>query len=339
MTLTTFKQVTDTLKRTGLTRAQSIALMPTWWAPEVAATPGGLQETILHLGRRLSLDPAALAEGEVRRVGAISDLRFKHTARVDPDSLTAATLVASSVAKAIVHAMPPGDPVPLMEASQVRTHLLAAGGKIDFDAILAFCWRLGVPVVPMPNLPKGLKKMDAAALRVGARPVIVLTKKSDSKAWLSFLLAHELGHVLLGHVPENGSIIEGSLRDTLEFDADQELDMQEREANEFAHELLGGESVRNVTMQWPENTTPVELALRAMDAADALRTGAGHLILRHAFVTNRWQESQIALRFLHDDVEAQAALARHLETHLNMEALAEDLQDYVVGITGMSVAD
>lgn len=288
------------------------------------------------LGRRLSLDPTALSNGDIQPIGAVSELRYKHTARFDPQTLHAATLIASSLARAVLGALPVVAMPTRLTAQDVRERLLAMpAGRVDFDSLLACCWDLGIPVIPLPHLPKGVKKMDAAALKVGTRPAIVITRKTDSKAWLSFLLAHELGHIALGHVPENGSIIEGSLQDTMEFDAVGNVDQQEVEANEFAHQVLGGLDSDSVVSQWSNNAYPIALAAEATAAAPRLRIAPGQLILRYAFLRHRWVEAQTALRFLHDDVQAQATLVRGLEQHLDLARIGEDLQDFVGQITGV----
>lgn len=337
MTAANEKQLFATLRSAGLTRAQAVALLPEWWEPSLARTENGMWETILLLSRRLSLDATALSHGDVRRIGAVSDLRFKHTVRFDAESLQAATLIASSLARAVIGALPSSRVPKQLSAKDVRAHLLASG-RVDFDSLLSYCWDLGIPVVPLPHLPKGVKKMDAAALKVGSRPAIVITRKNDSKAWLAFLLAHELGHIALGHVPDDGSIIEGSLQDTVEFDADSQIDQQEIQANEFAHAILGGVEADAVVSQWPANPYPVALAALATEAATALGVAPGQLILRYAFLKHRWQEAQIAMRFLHDDVEAQASLVDGLRSHLDLSLIADDLQGFVGQITGVEAA-
>ncbi len=336
MNMATDKQLFATLRSAGLTRSQAVALLPDWWEPAVARTESGLWETTLLLSRRLSIDAVALADGAIRRVGAVSDLRFKHTARFNEEALQAATLIASSLARAVVGAT---KKVPLptdLSAEKVRAMLLAGpSGRVDFDSLLACCWEFGIPVVPLPNLPKGVKKMDAAALKVGLRPAIVITRKNDSKAWLGFLLAHELGHIVKGHVPENGSIIEGSLQDTVEFDAIGQADQQEIEANEFAHALLGGADADALVNGWPTSGYPVSIAAWATQGAQNLRVAPGQLILRYAFLRHRWQEAQIALRFLHDDMEAQATLINSLRANIDTSAIADDLHEFVAQITGV----
>ena len=324
------------LRTLGLTKGQVSSILPEWWEPEMARTESGLRETALLLGRRLSLDAAALLEGRIEHAKDLSMPRYKHTVRVTEEQLRPATLIASSLAKAIVGAMPAREIVLAQSAAAVREQILQSANRVAFDSILGFCWKIGIPVIPLPNLPSGVRKMDAAAIKVGIRPVILIALRNNSKAWLSFLLAHELGHLSLGHVAANSALVEGSLNDSAEFDVDSNVDRQEVEANEFANALLSGEQSEAVVAAWSRDLPPVSIATTAMAASAALRTAPGHLVLRYAFLTRRWPDARTALNFLSDDMDAQIALVEGLRDEIDTRQIGEDLSDYVLQITGVA---
>lgn len=336
MTIRPYKELLGRLRTLGLTRAQVHALLPEWWDAQAADTPAGAWEFVLMISRRLGLDAPALAAGEIQPRGGVSAPRFKHTVRVTEDELQVATRIASSLVHAVVAAMDQPARDLRMSASDVRQTILQHHSRVDFDALLNFAWKAGIPVVPLPNLPSGVKKMDAAALRVEQHPAIVIARKNDSKAWLSFVLAHELGHVLLGHLPEDGAIVEGSLKDTSDFDAESQLDDQELQANAFAHAVLGGAAADEVIQRWKPRATMMELVDSAMTAAPDIRAAPGHLILRYAFLTRRWAEANMALRFLADDMDAQNTLVARMSENIDTRLVADDLQDFVEQITGIS---
>ncbi len=337
MNVLPYKDLVARLRTLGLTKGQVGALMPDWWDAAAANSSAGAWEFVLMVSRRLGLDAVALAGGEVRRLGAVSTPRFKHTARVSSEDLGPASLIASALANAIVAATPPKPAIGRLTPVQVREAMISSGAsRVDFDALLEFAWQRGIPVIPLPHLPNGVKKMDAAALRVGARPVIVIARRNESKAWLSFILAHELGHILLGHVPENGSIVEGSIHDTAAFEAESQLDVQEREANDFAHAVLGGEPADAVVSQWSARASEMQLVDHALAAASTLRTAPGQLILRYAFLTRRWMQASMALRFMADDVDAQSALVNRLRQEIDTAQIGDDMQDFVEKVTGIA---
>lgn len=337
MTVLPYKDVVARLRTVGLTKGQVSSLMPEWWDGAAAQSSAGSWEFVLMISRRLGLDALALAGGEIRRLGDVSEPRFKHTARTSSSDLAPAALIAGALAKSIVAAMPESPATVRRTAQQIRAALLSAGAlRVDFDSLLAFAWQQGIPVIPLPHLPNGIKKMDAAALRVGDRPAIVIARRNESKAWLSFILAHELGHIMLDHVPTNGSIVEGSIHDTTAFEAESQLDAQEREANDFAHAVLGGEAADAAVAQWKLNSSEMQLVDAALLAAPKLRVAPGQLILRYAFRTRRWKEASLALRFMADDIDAQSALVNRLRGEIDTACIGEDLQEFVEKVTGIA---
>ena len=337
MNVLPYRDLMATLRRIGLNKRQVGALLPDWWEEATASTTAGAWEFVLMISRRLGLDAVELAQGEVRALGEVSEPRFKHTARVTAQDLQAATRIAGALAKAVVAAMPAQPPTPRLTAQEVRARILAKpDARVDFDSLLAFAWESGIPVIPLPNLPAGVKKMDAVAMKVESRPAIVIARKNDSKAWLSFILAHELGHILLGHVPDNGSIVEGSIKDTSDFEAESQLDQQEREANTFAHNVLGGRELEQAVSSWGTRATMMELVDKALEGGPRLKTAPGHLILRYAFTSRRWADANLALRFLADDLDAQATLVDRMAQQIDTGAIAGDLQEFVEHITGVA---
>lgn len=334
--MTALNDIYRSLRTVGLTKGQVSSILPEWWGPEMARTSSGLRETALLLGRRLSLDAMALLEGRIEHTEGLSAPRYKHTVRVTEEQLRPATLIASSIAKAVVGAMPAGEVGLAPNAATIREQILQHAQRVDFDSILDFCWGNGIPVIPLPNLPTGVRKMDAAAIKVGRRPVILIALRNNSKAWLSFLLAHELGHLSLGHVAANSALVEGSLNDSAEFDVDSNVDRQEVEANEFANALLSGGQSEAIVAAWPRDLPPVSIATTAMAASAELCSAPGHLVLRYAFRTRRWPDARTALNFLADDMDAQAGLVARLRDEIDTRRIGEDLSDYVLQITGVA---
>lgn len=332
------KELYAALAPLGVKRSQLRALLPDWWEESIVASPDGAWEFMLLVARRLSLDVTALSQGTIKRTGAVTSLAYKHAKSTDVAQITGSSLVASSLAQAIVAAV--DQPFRLQERDPYALHekLRKLGGGIaDFDSLLLLCWESGIPVVPLPNLPVGMRKMDGAALMIQERPVIIVSRRNDSKSWLSFILGHELGHIVLGHLKPNSSIIDVALQKESTYAAESLADPQEREADAFSLEVLGGNKADAAQARWREREAPVNLAAAARERADELGIAPGHLILRYAFRTKRWQEASMALRFLSEDFDAQATLVSSLEHHLRPNALADDLKDLVMKITGIGV--
>lgn len=329
------KTIYQAVSTIGLTRAQMRRLLPEWWDAGLEKERGGAAELAMHVSRRLSVELQPLLEGRIVPKGAMSSVAYKHSVNVVHSSLSAASFIASSLAQAVLAALPtpytplPHDPVELRAlAMRGRT------GQFGFSALLDLCWAHGVPVIPLPHLPVGVRKMDGAALQLGERPVIVIAKKKSSRAWLSFILAHEIGHIALGHLRPGSSIIDVSLQETSTYVTEQSQDGQEAQADDFALQVLGGAEVTARVSQWPVLAAPVDIAVLARQAATAFGIEAGHFVLRYAFLTKRWPTALTALNFLSEDLDPERALLEQLQTHLDLGRVADDLQDLVSQITG-----
>jgi hypothetical protein len=182
-----------------------------------------------------------------------------------------------------------------------------------------------------------MKKMDGAALMIGERPVIVISRRNDSKSWLSFILGHELGHIALGHLTPDSSIIDVALQKESTYATESLADPQESEADAFALAVLGGRNADDAQVHWDTREAAVNLAVAARQNAAALGIAPGHLILRYAFRTKRWPEAATALRFLSEDFDAQSVVADSLAKHLQPDELAEDVKELIGKVTGVGL--
>ncbi len=333
MTISSSKILYDNLKVFGLTRAQIRKLLPVWWSPDAEKHPDGLAELCMLISRRLSLDLSALLKGEVLRKSNAVALAYKHSAAATPQSLQGATSIALSLAEAICATLTDRPYVPPGSATAFVKRIRAKGGLVSLESMINTCWTIGIPVVPMSNLPVGLRKMDGAVLKIGKRPVILISKKRTSRAWLAFILAHEIGHIGCMHLEKTGSIIDVSLQEQTTFDTESSNDLQEKEADEYALNLLGGAAAEDIISKWPSWISPVELAVRAREAHSDLFIESGHLVLRYAFKTKRWSESITALHFLSEDSDAEGVMKQALLDNLDLNLIADDLRDLVVQIT------
>lgn len=334
---TTAKSIYQAVAQLGLKPAQVRQLLPAWWSPQVEKDPSGVSELAMLLGRRLSLDVGALMNGQLSPKGAMASVAFKHRAGLEPNSLEAASAIASSLAQTVLAALP-GQYSKLPNRAADLSKAATEGGRhlLGFDALLTLCWDYGIPVIPLPNLPVGVRKMDGAALQIEDRPVIVIAKKKSSRAWLSFILAHEIGHIALGHLRPGSTIVDISLQEGATYAAEEHNDKQEAEADAFALEAMGGGIVATEIDSWAGHLAPVELAVKARSASKAYGIEPGHFILRHAFLHRRWPNAVSALRFLSEDVNPEAALLNEFERRLDMDAVSDDMQDLVTRITGWS---
>lgn len=340
MTIIGIQQIYRTLSQIGLKKNHIRALLPEWWDDSVASSETGAWEFVTLLSRRLSIDAKSLASGSIVPIGSVSNVAYKHRSSMSDDNYIAGTMIASALADAVTAAMDREFTLTHLDPNSIRLIIQAQNnGIVDFDGLVAFCWDHGIPVIPLPNLPIGIRRMDGAVFKVNNRPAIIISRKNDSKAWLSFILAHEVGHYCLGHLAEGSSIIDVDLKREATYQSDASSDQQEREADKFALNLLSGDEAELALQNWGQRITGVELAFNAKRDAKSIGTSAGHLALRYAFITSRWMEAQTALKFLDEDFDAQNSLTQELSKRISLKNIAEDLSGLVVSVTGIPDLD
>jgi transcriptional regulator with XRE-family HTH domain len=155
-------------------------------------------------------------------------VQFKAAAKQQPHEspLLQLALAVSKATAAAVGERPvrtvPQDP------NVIRRKAASAGGKITLPGLLDWIWKAGLPVIPL----RGAGGFSAVAWIVETTPMIVLKESRELTPFWLFDLAHELGHIALGHAQRRGIV-------DLESPYYQEAaDQQEAKATDYALKLL-----------------------------------------------------------------------------------------------------
>jgi hypothetical protein len=294
------------------------ALLPEWWEDDLAAVPfnrahaEGVVASHLPFTIAQLCDPSApLALPEPAGGVCFKRNRGKDVARCYP-SLYVARRAAELVAGNLGPSVPPF--AGHLSAADIRADLLQTEGQVDLANLARFCWGAGVPVVPLARFPKGATKFDGVALYRGGRPVIVLASGRDGPPWLAFDLAHELGHVMHGHVrPTGGLHVDGDMKAVTE-------DAEEVAADRFAFELLAG-SPDGLTFPPVFGMTAPKLAAAARRFAAAYGVHPGTVCLFYGRSAGRWGAAQAALTALNAGHGGRAVLAAEMGRRLDADEL------------------
>jgi hypothetical protein len=303
-------------------------VLPSWWDDAAAETEGGYAEALVLLSRHLGIDldglwneDAALALNE--SVGC----KFKKTKSVETSELSIARALGTQVAKLVALGAPA--PVGLPgSAKEVRQEILDSGRPwVDLEGLVDLCWSRGVAVVPFSVLPTGAKKMDGFSARIDSRPVIVICRRDRFCARLLFILAHELGHLVLGHLHSNSALVDEAVRKNAEDD-------EEKAANRFALEVLTGSPEMRVlaTGTWPSAT---QLAAEVKQLGKRLGIDPGHCALNyaHSMGSQFFPVGQAALKLLEPEGDAQGMLRRKLIERLDWSTLPQDGAEFLMRVT------
>lgn len=315
------------LRKAGFDRSYIEAAFPSWWSSDVARNPGAVLELKIILSRRLGVDLASLLDEHALPHVAIDQVpKYKLRRGTSSAALVPATATALAVARVITAATAhlPVSTVPT-DPQEVRRMILEGSARwISFGALLQWCWAVGIPVIPATDLP-GERKMDAAIVFPGNRPVVTLARNQNSSAWQLFILAHEIGHIALSHVGPRRSLIDQDLVN--EQKPPTEIDAEEAAADAWAKVLLAGREDIRVEARGP--VTPNGLARAAQSLAEPRQTDAGHLILLYAFQTQQWAVSNAALSVLEPTPRALHLARQVALANLNREALSDDNREFI----------
>lgn len=289
------------------------ASLPDWWTPEVGATTSGKTLVSLLLARRLGLDPETLLDDNVP-VGFLhtGPTKFKHL-RLGPGlQREALTAYSQGVARIVMAArrdeesglrhVPP--------ALELRQQVLGTGrDHVGFGDVLAVCWALNIPVLHLRMFPAATKGVTAMAVRVGSGHVILVARDTGAEAQYMFHVAHELGHISLGHLRDTVAIIDAESQDPDDPDMSSAqlptaslVDEEEEAADAYAQELLTGSKSFNVdrlTLATSHGSgTAAELADRAIVSGRELGVDPGHIVMCFGNTTKEWALAQSAAKLL-----------------------------------------
>jgi hypothetical protein len=170
--------------------------------------------------------------------------------------------------------------------------------------------------------------MDGLASMQNSHYGIVLSKNARHSAWLLFILAHELGHILRGHISQDGVVVDQ------EVDRTNVTDEEERAANAFALELLSGNPTLEV-IPVGYKVSAHSLARAALDAGTHEQIDPGHLVLNCAYQMGgkTFAIANAALNLLEPQADAVGVVRSTMLGHLDKTKLPVDTYEFVLRIT------
>ncbi|MFO0954369.1 MAG: ImmA/IrrE family metallo-endopeptidase [Isosphaeraceae bacterium] len=317
------------LRAVGLTkRYVRRTILPDWWDDQIAENPAGFAEGLIFLSRHLGLDLSTLRDPQspvaFRNFGVC---KFKKSSNATENELALARAMATRAAQLASAAMAdPALPLPT-SGSQIRGEILGQGEPwVSLSNLAEYCWSVGIPVIHLSSFPKA-KRPDGLAARVQGRPVIVLCKQARYSAWLLFILAHELGHIALGHVTDDGVLLDESMDRNVD-------DLEEDAANQFAIELLTGDPriCYRTSGRWPN---ALQLASAARETGKERGVDPGHIVLNYAHTMGKdfFPVANAALAELEPKKDAMKIVRQQMAAHLDWSSLPEDSSEFLMRVS------
>lgn len=294
-------------------------VLPDWWDDELSSNPATRAMAEVYISRMIGIPVQHLrTPGTPLKSSQNIEYRLKRNKNVPVDELLPAIMLAQALGSTFARAL--GN-LPKFQAGDkaidIRKEILKNHDSVDLAGLLNWAWKHGIIVVHLHKLPLGTKKFSGIAMICDERPVIVLAGGQDSPPWLAFHVAHELGHILLGHVEPGQPLLDDNIDQRLkiyESMQDPNFDQHEAEANDFALLLLT--SRPDLKFEAEYGLTADKLVARVRSIGQVNDINAGTLALVYGHTASRMGVAQNALKELGLDQGAHRLIADTVKRYL-----------------------
>jgi len=316
------------LRAAGLSRAVVDAAWPDWWSDQAEASVSARTELRLAVARNLGLAPNALVGERVDFVWR-NRARFKHLRAEDERPLAALNSFGVSVGRSLIEATERNGDMVGLSAGDLRALLLDMGVP-DLPGLLTVCWAIGVPVAHLRVWPLPQKAMHAMVVGQKDRHAILFSREASYPAMVAFTLAHEIGHIALGHVPADDVLI-----DAQDPAGVADHDDEETAADRFALEVLLGDADREILIDF-DAFNHAELADAVLSASPRYGIDPGTLALAVAYRRNAWPVAMAAMKLIQPEPIAVSNLVNNVaRTQLDLDRLGSDSAVFIERTLGI----
>lgn len=288
--------------------------LPNWWDNELDTQPVAVLEGAGYIAKRLGLDLKSLLTEE--------ELRFKQRLS-NKNNSDIALGIAQRIAEMVAYGCKGEFSQLPKKVQQIREEILATAPTVNLNSLLDYCWNHGIIVIHFANFPPNLKKFDGIIQNYVNSPVILIAANHKIRSKLAFILAHELGHLALGHLQDN-LLIDNSINP-------DSLIQEEKEANEFAERLLLGNcdcSFKNQDFK----SDSVQYA--CSKASENKGVEPSMIILSYAWHHGDWKIAGKALKDL-DSKDGTQIINQKLAQKINWDKFDNDTYEYLEFILGV----
>ena len=305
-------------------------ILPDWWESSCENTPGAVAEVAAYISRRLNLELDSLLDKNSQpRFKNICQPKFKKQNNTNSNELTVAYYLASRIAELTAYACPTEyQAIDRLSLTEIRNFIFQKRKYVDLAGVLIFCWSRGIPVIYFTEFPKKVKKFNGMVASVANRPVIIISLKEKSPSRLLFVIAHELGHIYKEHI--NNKVL---IDEKVEPDS---IDNEEIQANEFAKELIFGNS--DVDYSTSHNLDTKRLVTYCKNVSNRDLVDPGAVAWNYGWHKEHWGAVREAIKIIEDkDTDNYYKINNYLQNNLNWSKLNDDNQDYLALMTGLEI--
>jgi hypothetical protein len=162
-----------------------------------------------------------------------------------------------------------------LNPEQLRQMTLEQHRVVNLRSLVKVSWSLGVPVIPLSDVPARSKSIDAIVDCSNGRPVVALSSRHASPAWMVWHLAFALSHISAVAAGHRSVLVDLLVPDTTAGRA---------QGLEFASILVHGKN--NTFIEGHERITGVKLAALARKYSREHGLEAGAVVTGFAIQKN-----------------------------------------------------
>jgi hypothetical protein len=332
--LTQVDRFRSRLRALGLSESAVTAAWPDWWSDDADSSPSARLEARFSVARKLGLDARSVAdeEGEPRFIWR-DEGRFKHlTGESELERAAISSYGRSVAALLLAGASEAQFSLPGVSAFAIRDAILGSQTYVRLDDLIGLAWAAGIPVVHLRVFPGDRKRMAAMAVSAGGGYVALIARDASYPAQIAFYLAHELGHIALGHIHRDQAIVDME-SDELALESEDE---EEAAADRFALEVLtGAPDFRLLPAEGSRYNAP-GLADAVQRASRHLRIEPGTLALCLGYATRNWAVVNSSMKFIYPTATPVWEHVNHIAlSHLQIDRLPGDSHSFLQAVLGL----
>ncbi|MFT5756639.1 MAG: Zn-dependent peptidase ImmA (M78 family) [Alteromonadaceae bacterium] len=312
------------LKSIGLNQGLINKTLPKWWENDVLKTNAGILEFCLVVKSRLGLDVDIAESGDISFIPKVKNIEFKKRANVEFEKLAPSSFLAQGITSTLVNILKLNDVAPPNIAKLWEE--IKQLEDLNLDAVIQLFWQFGLPVIYVEKLAPNISKPAGMVIKNGDYYCILLGHGQKSPGAQLFVLLHEFGHIVSGHLENKDIVVDVSMIE-LSGTLLAEYDEQETEADNISLSLLRREQdIQEFFSKIPSRPSPARLAAIAMQFGKPLGISVSHLALSYGKETNDWVATYNALKFIERKVVAQDLIKQEFCKYINtVHVRADDL--------------
>lgn len=317
-------------RATGYSESAINAAWPEWWSKDAEGSPSAEAALRFSVARKLGLDPRSLQDDVGPNFMWDDSAKYKRF-QGDEAEHRAITSFGTSISRILSKGVNSKQSLVGYSAATIRESILQNSTFVRLQDLVGLLWSVGIPIIHLRVHPLAAKHMSAMAVSVNNDFVVLMAKDSQYPAPVAFSVAHEIGHICLGHINSGSALVD--MGDSLDGNNDDK-DNEEIASDRFAIELLTGNPDFTLRVEGNGNK-PEELARQVMALAPELKIEPGTLALCYGYATNNWATVQNAFKIIYTQpAPAWMFINKTAKSQLDWESIGDDNGSFLQAVMG-----